>query len=206
MNINVINNVDKELNVIVNKENNDNIEIIIDLKNDNIDLLALKQGDVFHKNNVEYIVLEQLPDKQTVVIRKYLLENKMEFDSDNNNWKTSSIRERLNNNVDGYLREVEDAFGKDKIVTHTVDLLSLDGLDDYGTSNDKISLLTIDQYRKYRKILSENINKWWWLLTPDSTSSGSSASYVQCVDSDGSVGYDHCGFDVGVRPFFIIQS
>lgn len=206
MNINVINNVDKELNVIVNKENNDNIEIIIDLKNDNIDLLALKQGDVFHKNNVEYIVLEQLPDKQTVVIRKYLLENKMEFDSDNNNWKTSSIRERLNNNVDGYLREVEDAFGKDKIVTHTVDLLSLDGLDDYGTSNDKISLLTIDQYRKYRKILSENINKWWWLLTPDSTSSGSSASFVRYVDSDGSVGYDLCGYDGGVRPFFIIQS
>lgn len=206
MNINVINNVDKELNVIVNKENNDNIEIIIDLKNDNIDLLALKQGDVFHKNNVEYIVLEQLPDKQTVVIRKYLLENKMEFDSDNNNWKTSSIRERLNNNVDGYLREVEDAFGKDKIVTHTVDLLSLDGLDDYGTSNDKISLLTIDQYRKYRKILSENINKWWWLLTPDSTSSGSSASYVRCVLSNGDVDYDHCGYDGGVRPFFIIQS
>lgn len=206
MNINVINNVDKELNVIVNKENNDNIEIIIDLKNDNIDLLALKQGDVFHKNNVEYIVLEQLPDKQTVVIRKYLLENKMEFDSDNNNWKTSSIRERLNNNVDGYLREVEDAFGKDKIVTHTVDLLSLDGLDDYGTSNDKISLLTIDQYRKYRKILSENINKWWWLLTPDSTSSGSSASYVRCVRSIGVVSYDHCGCDGGVRPFFIIQS
>lgn len=206
MNINVINNVDKELNVIVNKENNDNIEIIIDLKNDNIDLLALKQGDVFHKNNVEYIVLEQLPDKQTVVIRKYLLENKMEFDSDNNNWKTSSIRERLNNNVDGYLREVEDAFGKDKIVTHTVDLLSLDGLDDYVTSNDKISLLTIDQYRKYRKILSENINKWWWLLTPDSTSSGSSASCVQCVGSSGFVGYGHCGCGGGVRPFFIIQS
>ena len=66
MNINVINNVDKELNVIVNKENNDNIEIIIDLKNDNIDLLALKQGDVFHKNNVEYIVLEQL-DRKSVV-------------------------------------------------------------------------------------------------------------------------------------------
>lgn len=206
MNINVINNVDKELNVIVNKENNDNIEIIIDLKNDNIDLLALKQGDVFHKNNVEYIVLEQLPDKQTVVIRKYLLENKMEFDSDNNNWKTSSIRERLNNNVDGYLREVEDAFGKDKIVTHTVDLLSLDGLDDYVTSNDKISLLTIDQYRKYRKILSENINKWWWLLTPDSTSSGSSASYVRYVSSGGCVYYGLCGYDGGVRPFFIIQS
>ena len=206
MNINVINNVDKELNVIVNKENNDNIEIIIDLKNNKINLLALKPGDVFHKSNVEYIVLEQLPDKQTAVIRRYLLENEMEFDSDNNNWKTSSLRERLNNNVDGYLREVEDAFGKDQIVTHTVDLLSLDGLDDYGTSNDKISLLNIDQYRKYRKILGENMDNWWWLLTPDSTPSGSGSRYVRCVGSDGFVGYGHCGFDGGVRPFFIVQS
>ena len=206
MNINVINNVDKELNVIVNKENNDNIEIIIDLKNNKINLLALKPGDVFHKSNVEYIVLEQLPDKQTAVIRRYLLENEMEFDSDNNNWKTSSLRERLNNNVDGYLREVEDAFGKDQIVTHTVDLLSLDGLDDYGTSNDKISLLNIDQYRKYRKILGENMDNWWWLLTPDSTPSGSGSRYVQFVDSDGCVFYGLCGYDGGVRPFFIVQS
>lgn len=206
MNINVINNVDKELNVIVNKENNDNIEIIIDLKNNKINLLALKPGDVFHKSNVEYIVLEQLPDKQTAVIRRYLLENEMEFDSDNNNWKTSSLRERLNNNVDGYLREVEDAFGKDQIVTHTVDLLSLDGLDDYGTSNDKISLLNIDQYRKYRKILGENMDNWWWLLTPDSTPSGSGSRYVRYVDSFGSVGYYHCGCGIGVRPFFIVQS
>lgn len=206
MNINVINNVDKELNVIVNKENNDNIEIIIDLKNDNIDLLALKPGDVFHKSNVEYIVLEQLPDKQTAVIRRYLLENEMEFDSDNNNWKTSSLRERLNNNVDGYLREVEDAFGKDQIVTHTVDLLSLDGLDDYGTSNDKISLLNIDQYRKYRKILGENMDNWWWLLTPDSTPSGSGSRYVRYVNSCGDVSFSLCGCDGGVRPFFIVQS
>lgn len=206
MNINVINNVDKELNVIVNKENNDNIEIIIDLKNNKINLLALKPGDVFHKSNVEYIVLEQLPDKQTAVIRRYLLENEMEFDSDNNNWKTSSLRERLNNNVDGYLREVEDAFGKDQIVTHTVDLLSLDGLDDYGTSNDKISLLNIDQYRKYRKILGENMDNWWWLLTPDSTPSGSGSRYVQYVDSGGRVDCCLCVYYEGVRPFFIVQS
>ena len=166
-NVNVINKAEKELNVTVNNVDG-NIQIIIDTKKDNIDLLLLSVGSVFKIDDVEYIVLDQLTNNKTAVIRKELLEDTMEFDSDNNNWKTSSIRERLNNNVDGYLREVEDAFGKDKIVTHTVDLLSLDGLDDYGTSNDKISLLTIDQYRKYRKILSENINKWWWLLTPDS--------------------------------------
>ena len=203
-NVNVINNVKEKINVLVNNVNGD-IQIVINLKDNDINLLELKPGETFIKNNTEYIVLEQLSDGKTVVIRKYLLEDEMEFDSDNNNWKTSSLREKLNNDVDGYLKEVEDTFGKDKIVTHTVDLLSLDGLDDYGVSNDKVSLLTIDQYRKYRKYLGD-LNNWWWLITPDSTPSGSNASYVLCVDSDGDVSYDRCCCDGGVRPFFIVQS
>ena len=204
-NVNVINNVKEKINVLVNNINGD-IQIVIDLKDNNINLLELKPGETFIKNNTEYIVLEQLSDGKTAVIRKYLLEDEMEFDFDNNNWKTSSLREKLNNDVDGYLKEVEDTFGKDKIVTHTVDLLSLDGLDDYGVSNDKVSLLTIDQYRKYRKYLGD-LNNWWWLITPDSTTpSGSNTSCVQCVDSGGGVFYGRCCFDGGVRPFFIVQS
>lgn len=204
-NVNVINNVKEKINVLVNNVNGD-IQIVINLKDNDINLLELKPGETFIKNNTEYIVLEQLSDGKTVVIRKYLLEDEMEFDSDNNNWKTSSLREKLNNDVDGYLKEVEDTFGKDKIVTHTVDLLSLDGLDDYGVSNDKVSLLTIDQYRKYRKYLGD-LNNWWWLITPDSTTpSGSNTSFVQCVDSGGDVYYDRCYCGEGVRPFFIVQS
>lgn len=201
-NVNVINKAESDLNVTVNNIDG-GIQIIIDTKKKELDLLALKAGDVFKVDNVEYIVLEQLDGNQTAVIRKDLLEDNMEFDSDNNNWKTSSIREYLNGE---YLEEIEKAFGKDRIVEHTVDLLSLDGLDDYGMSADKVSLLTIDQYRKYRKILGGNLDSWWWLITPDSTPSGDSARCVRCVGSDGGVGCRGCGCDVGVRPFFILQS
>ena len=58
-------------------------------------------------------------------------------------------------------------------------MLSLDGLEDYGTSIDDISLLTVNEYRKYRKILGSNLDNWWWLITPDSTPSGCSARDVQ---------------------------
>ena len=129
----------------------------------------LKSGETFKVNKVECIVLEQLGRNQTAVIRKELLEDKKKFDSNNNNWRISSIRGFLNGE---YLEEIENVFGKDRIVEHTVDLLSLDGLDDYGTSNDKVSLLTIDQYRKYRKVLGENLDNLWWLLTPNSTLRG----------------------------------
>lgn len=201
-NVNIINKAENELDVAINNIDG-SIQIIIDTKKNEIDLLALKAGEMFKVDDVEYIVLEQLDGNQTAIIRKDLLENTMKFDSDDNNWKTSGIREFLNNK---YLEEIEKAFGKDRIVEHTIDLLSMDGLDDYGISVDKVSLLTIDQYRKYRKVLSKNLNNWWWLITPDSTASGWSARYVRCVRSVGNVGCDGCGYDLGVRPFFILKS
>ena len=202
-NVEVINRAEKDLSVIVNNVDG-NIQIIIDKKNDTIDLLSLKAGEIFSIDNIEYIVLEQLANQQTAVIKKELLEDTMKFDSNNNNWKTSSVRKLLNKE---YLEKIEKAFGSDRIVEHTVDLLSLDGLDDYGISTDKVSLLTIDQYRKYRKVLGANLNKPWWLVTPDSTSSGYSSSCVRFVCSDGGVVYGGCGWGArGVRPFFIIQS
>lgn len=201
-NVNVINKAENDLDIVVNNIGG-SIQIIIDTKKNEIDLLALKAGEIFKTDGVEYIVLEQLADNQTAVIRKDLLKDTMEFDSDDNNWKTSGIREFLNNK---YLEEIEKAFGKDRIVEHTVDLLSMDGLDDYGMSVDKISLLTIDQYRKYRKVLDENLNNWWWLITPDSTSSGWSTRCVRYVRSSGNVNCLGCVYDGGVRPFFILQS
>lgn len=201
-NINVINKAEKDLDIMVNNVDG-NIEIVILKKKIDIDLLTLKPGEVFKINGVEYIALEQLDNNQTAVIRKELLEENMMFDSDNNNWKISDIRKRLN---EEYLKEIENAFGKDKIVDHTVDLLSLDGLEDYGTSIDKVSLLTIDQYRKYRRVLGKNLDNWW-LVTPDSTPTGYDFHCVRCVSSCGGVRYGDCGWrGGGVRPFFILQS
>lgn len=201
-NVNVINKAENDLNVTVNNVGGE-IQIIIEQKS-NIDLLSLKAGDVFKVHNIEYIVLEQLANNQTAIIRKDLIEDTMRFDPDDNNWKTSSIRTFLNRE---YLEEIEEAFGKDRIIDHTVDLLSLDGLDDYGTSVDKVSLLTIDQYRKYRKLLGDNLDNWWWLVTPDSTPSGSSPRCVLHVHSNGLVLFNGCDWDDGgVRPFFILQS
>lgn len=197
-NISVINRTENEFDVTVDNVDG-NIQIIIDKKTD---ITLLNPGNTFKVNNVEYIVLEQFGLHQTAVIRKETLKNDMKFGS-NNNWKESDIQKFLNGE---YLEGIERDFGKDRIVKHTIDLLSLDGLDDYGTSTDKVSILTIDQYRKYRKLFCDNLNKCWWLATPDSTLSGNGERYVRCVGSDGGVGYDVCDYAGGVRPFFILQS
>ena len=87
------------------------------------------------------------------------------FDSDSNNWISSKLREELNTK---FLKKISDELGEDAVIGFDRDLLSLDGQTEYGHCEDKISLLTVDEYRKYRKLLP-NMSKWWWLITPWST-------------------------------------
>ena len=191
----IIDNTGGKIKLTVNEK-----EVIIDLSTDTRKLSEIQIGDTFKKNDVEYIVLEHTLYATTVVRKDFL--KIMKFGK-NNNWAESDAREYLNG---GYLRELENVFGVDNIFEHIVNLLSLDGLDDYGKTTDKVSLLTVDQYRKYRKIICKNLDSWWWLATPDSTPSGYGARYVRCVDSDGDVDCRGYGSDGGVRPFCILKS
>lgn len=163
-------------------------------------LSSVKVGDII---NDKYIVLEHFADGTTAVIQKALLKYAIKFGNSNNDWRESNIRKYLNN---CYLKEIEKEFGVDNIVEHTTNLLSMDGLDDYGICRDKVGILDIDQYRKYRKMFGENLCSWWWLLTPKSTPSGLSAYYVQYVDRDGIVNYEDCKYPGLVRPFYILKS
>lgn len=165
-------------------------------------LSKMKPGESFKDDEgIEYIVLDHSKDT-TAVIHKELLPTKMEFGS-TNNWKNSNVRTYLNST---YYQELCKKFGQTNIVEHTTDLFSLDGLDDYGKTRDFVGLLTIDQYRRYRRVLGKNIDSWWWLATPDSTPSGWSSRYVRCVGCDGDVDFSGCDYPGGVRPFFILSS
>lgn len=134
----------------------------------------------------------------------YLLDGSLmnsEFGKDNN-YATSYIRKKLNDS--DLAKNLKEAFG-DKLVPIRTDLLSLDGLDDYGVvEGDVLAIPTIDLYRECRKKIS-NLNTWWWLATPNSTHSGYSSDYVQCVGSDGSVGCSWYSGCRAVRPFFILE-
>ena len=167
-----------------------------------VKLLALKEGDIFIADSVEYIVLEQFDNGRTAVIRKEELKESMVF-GPNNNWKKGKVRNSLNGD---YLKELAGEFGDENIVAHTVNLTSLDGLKDYGESVDKVSILDINQYRRYRKNLMEAPDCFWFLATPDSTPSGCGEYNVLHVASDGDVGVDMCCSEMHARPYFILDS
>ena len=121
---------------------------------------------------------------------------------ENNNYAESYVEEKINNS--DLTAELKNTYG-DKLVPITTDLLSLDGLDDYGkVTGDILAIPTIDLYRECRKKIPK-LNKWWWLATPNSTPSGYGSDRVRCVDGGGGVGFSWCD-DVGsVRPFFIVE-
>lgn len=126
-----------------------------------------------------------------------------QFDSDSSNWENSDLRDYLN---EGFLEKIAAEIGLENIVPFERDLLSLDGQTEYGKCEDKVSLLTVDEYRKYRSLIPNTEDYWWWLVSPWSTPCNDYKRTVTVVSSAGYVnGYD-CYNCSGVRPVCIFSS
>ena len=151
----------------------------------------------------EFIILEKQDDKVICLAKDLIFEN-TQFDENSNNYATSSVREKLNKE---FLPTLVEAVGEDNIFDVDIDLTSDDGLDDYGSVKDKIGLLTDSMYRKYNRIIENYpVDDWWWLATPYSTPHRGYHSLVRCVYDNGSLYYDDCDCNYGVRPFCIFSS
>lgn len=174
-------------------------------------LYECKVGNVIVDNigNEWYVVEHDNKNNRTKVWRKELLDGTYKFDSESNDFRTSEIKNMLNDESEKILTDIYKGFGKENVLVDTVDLLSMDGLDTYGIYNCKVHLGTFDDYRKARKngmFRTEN-EKPFWLDTPNSTNEGYSSSCVQIVHSGGHVSYDGCDwYDRGVRPFCSLES
>lgn len=126
-----------------------------------------------------------------------------QFDSDSNNWKNSNLRDYLN---EEFLEKIAAEIGLENIVPFERDLLSLDGQTEYGKCEDKFSLLTVDEYRKYRSLIPNTKDYWWWLISPWSTPCNDYKRTVAVVSSAGYIDYFNCFSSSGVRPVCIFSS
>ena len=126
-----------------------------------------------------------------------------QFDSDSSNWKNSNLRDYLN---EEFLEKIAAEIGLENIVPFERDLLSLDGQTEYGKCEDKFSLLTVDEYRKYRSLIPNTKDYWWWLISPWSTPCNDYKRTVAVVSSAGDFSGDGCGRRGGVRPVCIFSS
>ena len=193
-NIEIVNNA---TNIKVTTEDTrDGKRVIIETAPDQVKLEDIKLGGAFQVGRFVFV-----KTKDGYVLRNLLNDGKKYKFGDNNNYAESDVREMLNGE---FYRELAGIVGIENIIEHEVDLMSLDGLKDYGKCRDKVSLLTLRMYQDNREYIPL-VDDWYWLATGNSTPSGYPTHYVQYVGSDGGVGYGGCGCSKGVRPFCIFK-
>lgn len=168
-----------------------------------VELSKLNHGDEFKLGDEVFIVLEHTDDG-TKVISKEFAYSDVRF-GECNDWRKSPIRILLGQE---YYKKICDIAGKDNIIPMERDLTSLDGLDDYGSCTDVVSLLTLTEYAKYHKILGlkSNYPDGWWLITPKSTPSNACSRTVCFVNYQGFSSFSNCGYRAGVRPVLNLES
>jgi hypothetical protein len=159
-----------------------------------------KVGETFELAGLNWKILD-ITDEGYMCLADRLTD-KMMFDSTSNDWLRSQLREYLNTEL---IEKIADEVGEENIVSFKRNLLSLDGQTEYGECEDKVSLLTLDEYRKYRNLIP-NTDDWWWLVTPWSTSYNNYETATIVVLPSGCICAGGCSGSVSVRPVCIFSS
>lgn len=157
-------------------------------------------GEKFRFKGYEWVALEVNEDNVVAIMTKAW--NTAAFDEDNrNDWKTSSARKSLQ-------EELLPVLGEENLITRSVDLVADNGDRRYGRSEDKIWLLSCDDYRKYRETILANCDfedDWWWTLTPWYINDVGYGYSVRLVNPSGYVDNGSASSSYGVAPACIFH-
>ena len=156
----------------------------------------LNIGEHFIYNGIEFICLDIIDGNYLAMTAKPWAE--IPFDTNNHNdWRKSSLRRVLNT-------DFLELLDKKHLVMQTSDLIADNGDKAYGTSEDYVTILSCDQYRKYRDIVPL-FEEWMWTLTPWSCNT-SHSSLVRYVKPTGGVSFNTAYTSTGVAPACLFSS
>ena len=163
-----------------------------------------KIGEKFNFKGFEWVVLDEHDFNGEKAVTAIMTKAwaTAPFDENNrNDWKSSSIRKRLQ-------EELLPVLGEENLITRSLELVADNGDRRYGRCDDKIWLLSCDDYRKYREIILKNCDfedDWWWTLTPWWINEDGNGSHVRPIIPSGYV-YDYLAIHgYGVAPACIFH-
>jgi hypothetical protein len=162
--------------------------------------IKLKPGMKFKYKGIDFICLDIINGNYLAITAECWCEKRFnEEDKDGcNNWEKSTLRRFLNEDV------LEEYFNMEHLVKQTSVLIADNGDKAYGTCEDYITLLTCDQYRKYRDYVPL-FEKCMWTLTPWRCDSDN-VSDVRDVGPTGAV-YISCAYSShGLAPVCLFNS
>ena len=178
------------------------------MKEKTIELGKVRQGERFKLDGVEFVKLD-CDEEATFVLTADTLPECCAFEDDD------AEREDHNNFDRSLVQKIMERFWRDQhspifkaLVERPIDLTSMDGMTTYGKPFTVARLLTIDEFRKYRRFIPLT-SKPFWTATPWTTlrSPYSDASIAYCIYAGGSVyiGYVCCAY-FAPRPALYLQS
>lgn len=160
----------------------------------------LKAGDRFTFSGMEWICLD--PDYQekgesgVFAIGAKVIDEGPFNRNGSADYRDSDIRKPMN--------KIADLIGRDKLITHTVDLAADNGDKRLGTVEDDVFILSVDEYRKYRDYVP-HYEEWMWTCTPWYIDAAGSANYPRNVVTSGTVSSSNANFGHGRASACIIK-
>lgn len=170
-----------------------------------ITLEQVRKGERFVLNGVAFIKLDEDREASFVVSEDVVLKG-IAFDTqereDRNNYMCSGIQEGL----DEWASEHEEIY--EAALERPIDLLSMDGMTDYGKPEVSVRMLTVDEYRKYRALIPLTDEVYWLATaysTPSSPSSDTNNAYYVYASGALSDSYVY-NPNFAARPAFYLKS
>lgn len=162
--------------------------------------IKLKPGMKFKYKGIDFICLDIIDDNYLAITAECWCKKRFneEYKDGSNNWEKSTLRRFLNEDV------FEEHFNTEHLIKQTSDLVADNGDKAYGTCEDYITLLTCDQYRKYRDYVPL-FKECMWTLTPWRCDTGN-AYIVRCVHPTGVIIYGSADNSVGLAPVCLFNS
>ena len=178
------------------------------MKEKTIELGKVRQGERFKLDGVEFVKLD-CDEEATFVLTADTLPECCAFEDDD------AEREDHNNFDRSLIQKIMERFWREQhspifkaIVERPIDLTSMDGMTTYGKPFTVARLLTIDEFRKYRRFIPLT-SKPFWTATPWTTlrSPYSGADRAYSISADGSVSlYYVYRANFAPRPALYLQS
>ena len=166
--------------------------------------MELKIGEKFNFKGFEWVVLDEHDFNGEKAVTAIMTKAwaTAPFDENNrNDWKSSSIRKRLQ-------EELLPVLGEENLITRSLELVADNGDRRYGRCDDKIWLLSCDDFRHYREIIMKSCDfqdDWWWTLTPWYINDVGYGINVRNIYPAGNVSYNNAINSFGVAPACIFH-
>lgn len=168
-----------------------------------VELSELNPGDVFKIGEHDFIVLEHHEETTTVISKGFMAEDVV-FDEDTRDYNKSNLKKIIEENIQPI---IESEVGSENLVEHTISLLSVDNQKEFEPSTGKVMPPNFGMVCRFNNlIVNKNLDDWWWTCTPWSTTDRGLKYSMAVVSPSGSIYFDNCSINRGVRPVCILKS